>query len=209
MALVAVQRLDRGPLADRRRAGDALRLQHVHGIDQHFRSRAIADAPAGHAIGLGKPVQGQGTAEKLRLHGGKRREFDTIIADVFVDIVRQGPDLRMFQQHIRQPAQFVRRIGRAGRVARAVQHQPFGLWRDGGFELFRRHLEISLCGTFDKNRHAAVQPGQVRIGHPVGRGHDDLVAVIHRGGEGVEDDLLATGANGNLLGRVIQPVFAL
>src|SRR5689334_9817007 len=59
MVLRAVQGLDRRPLRDGRGAGRLLALQRVHRLDQLDRAGGVADAPAGHRIGLRHAVHGQ------------------------------------------------------------------------------------------------------------------------------------------------------
>src|SRR5262249_35516721 len=60
-----LERLDPGPLRDRRRVGGRLRLQRAHRLDELLRSGGVAEPPAGHAIGLRHAVQGQRPLIKL------------------------------------------------------------------------------------------------------------------------------------------------
>ena len=129
-----VQRLDRRPLRDRRRVGGRLRLDHRHRLDQRLRPAGIADAPAGHAIGLGAAVDGERARIKLRLDLRRRRELEVVVDQVLVHVVGHDMHMRVLQQHVGQRLQLGARIGGAGRVRRRVEDQPFGLRRDRLFQ---------------------------------------------------------------------------
>ena len=136
-----VQRLDRRRLADRARIGGRLRLQRRHRLDQLGRAAGIADAPAGHAIGLGHAVQGQRARIELGLDLGDGGEREPVIDQMLVHVVGEHPDMRVAQQHVGERAQLRRGIGGAGRVRRRVEDQPFGLGRDRGLEILGPQLE--------------------------------------------------------------------
>ncbi len=79
--LRAVQRLDRRGLADRARVGGRVRLDRAHRLDQLARAAGIADAPAGHAIGLRDAVDGQGALIEPRLDLGDRPIAEIVVDD--------------------------------------------------------------------------------------------------------------------------------
>src|SRR3546814_20581283 len=64
--LGAVQRLDRRRLADRRGVGGRLRLHLGHRLDDRLRAGGVADAPAGHRVGLGAAVPRPGAVFQPR-----------------------------------------------------------------------------------------------------------------------------------------------
>src|SRR6516165_11409548 len=76
--LWSVNGLDRRRLADRARVGGRVRLDRTHRLDQLLRPYAIADAPAGHAIGLRHAVDGQRSFVKARLDLGDRLELEIV-----------------------------------------------------------------------------------------------------------------------------------
>ncbi len=67
----AVQRFDARPLRDRRRIGHRLRLQLRHRLDERLGAAAIADAPAGHRIGLRHAVHRQRAVHKGAARPGR------------------------------------------------------------------------------------------------------------------------------------------
>ena len=95
-----VQCLDRRRLADRARVGGRIRLDRPHRLDQRLRAAAIADPPAGHAIGFRDAVDGQGALVKPRLDLGDRAVLEIVVDEVLVHVVGHDPDLRMAQQHL-------------------------------------------------------------------------------------------------------------
>ena len=117
--------------------------------------------------------------------------------------------LRVLDQHVGERLQFGARVGRAGRVRRRVEQHPFGLRRDRGFELRRRHLEAGRHRGLDRHRLAAGEQHHVGIAHPIRRRDHHLVARVERAHEGVVQHLLAAGADRDLLGAIVEAVLAL
>ena len=70
-------------------------------------------------------------------------------------------------------------------------------------------LEAVLDRGLDDHRRAAAQADHVRIGYPIGRRDDDLVARIERGEHRVVEDLLAAGRDDRLGRLVVEAVLAL
>jgi hypothetical protein len=70
-------------------------------------------------------------------------------------------------------------------------------------------FEIILDGGRDKHRCAAADRHHFGIADPVGCRYDDFIASIQRRHEGVEQDLLAAGADNGLLPVIIEIVLAL
>ena len=104
--------------------------------------------------------------------------------------------------------QFRARIGRAGRVAGAVQdHEPRAR-RDRSGELGGGDLETLFLAGRDNHRRAVREQHHVRIGHPVGRRDDHLVAGIEQRAAQVEDRLLGAVRHQDLRARVLETVVA-
>src|SRR3712207_7701432 len=55
------------------RSGGALALQHGHRLDQLARPAGVADAPAGHGVGLGDAVDRERAVVQARLDLGDRK----------------------------------------------------------------------------------------------------------------------------------------
>ena len=128
--LVTRERLDSGPLADARRPARGLRLDLRHRRDELLRPRPVADAPSGHAVGLREPVHRQGAPVQVGRDLRHRRKRLVAVDDVLVDVVGEHPHVRMPAQHLGEPFQILRRVERAGRVARVVEDQPLRLRGD-------------------------------------------------------------------------------
>ena len=78
-----------------RRVGGRLRLDRRHRLDERLRAAAIADAPAGHGIGLRHAVDGERALDQRRLDLGEGREDEAVIDEVLVHVVGHHPDMRM------------------------------------------------------------------------------------------------------------------
>ena len=205
----SVEGRHRPGLGDGAGVGRALRLHLVHGLDQVDGSPGVADAPAGHAVGLGDAVERQRALHEPGLHLDRGDEGEAVVDDVLVNVVGQHPDVGVLHQHVRQGLHFGLGVGRPAGVRRRVQDQPFGLRRDRPFQVLLTQAEAALRRTRDRHGLAVGQQRDVRIRDPVRRRDDDLVAGIEGRHEGVEDDLLAAAAHGDLVGRVVQSVFPL
>ena len=204
-----IQRFDCRPLADRIHAGGALRLQLDDVANQLLRPAGIAQPETRHGVGLGHAIHRQRAVVEFGFHLRDGREFDTVETQVLVNVVGQNPHLRIAQQHIGQPAHFRARIHRTGRVVGRVEQQPLGARRNCGFELLRRQFETALgrAGHFD--RRAVAHQHHVEIGNPVRRGNDCLVSRPDGRHHRVENNLLAAGADHDLIGAVFERVLAL
>ncbi len=117
--------------------------------------------------------------------------------------------MRMLHQHVGQSAQLGFGVGRARRVGRGVHQEPLGLRRDRLFKRLGRQLEAVVDRRLGKDRGAAAQRHHLGIAHPVGARDHNLVAGVQRGDEGVEQNLLAAGADDGLLRLVVEIVLAL
>ena len=204
-----VERFHRSPLRNRGRAARRLALQLGHRRQQRPRPGAEADAPAGHGMRLGHAIHRQRAALQPGLHLGDGGKAAAVIDQHFIDIVGQDVHMRMRQQHIGQPAQLGRRIGRARRVRRRIEQQPLGLGRDRRFQHGRRQLEAGRGVGYRKHRLGAAQPHDFRIAHPIGHRHHHLVAGVQRRHQRVEDDLLAARGHKAIGCRDVQAIVAL
>ena len=174
-----------------------------------FGRRAIADAPAGHAIGLGHAVHGEGALIERRFHLGRRRELEVVIDEMLIHVVGQHPDMRVAHQDVGHFLQFVARIGGTARIGGRVEDEPFGARRDRLLEASGLKLETMLGGGRHENRLAARQHHDIGIAHPIGRRDDDLVARIDGRHQRIEQHLLAAGADRDLRWLVVEAVLAL
>src|SRR5690606_4270367 len=98
------------------------------------------------------------------------------------------------------------RIGGTRRIGRRIEQQPARSGRDCCLQLFRLQLESCIGSARNELRHAATDLNDIGVGGPVGRRDDDFVTLVQSRHEGVEQDLLGTGCNGNLVQRVVYAV---
>ena len=199
----------RGRLADRARVRGALGLDHVHGLDQPGGAASVADAPSRHGVGLRHAVDGQGPVVQRGFDPGDGREVELVVDDVFVHVVRHRPDVGMARQDLRQGRELGFRVGRARRIRGRVEQQPLGPRRDRRLQILGLHLETRFQARRHENRRPAPQQHHVRVGDPVGRRNDDLVAGVERRDQGVVQDLLAAAAHRDLVHGIVEAVLPL
>ena len=144
-----------------------------------------------------------------RLHLGDRGELQPVVEQVLVDVVGHDPDVRVLQQHVRQRLDLVLRVGRTSRVRRRVEDQPLRLRRDGGLERGRLQAVAVLQLGVDEHRLGVGQHDDVGVRHPAWRRDDHLIARVQRRQQRIVDDLLAAGADRDLVGLVVEVVLAL
>ena len=204
-----VERRRHRRLADGRDAGRRLALHVHHRRDHRLGAAGIADAPAGHGIGLRGAVHRERALLQPGLDLGDRVRLGAVIGEMLVDLVRHDQHLGMLHQHLGELAQFVARAHRAGRVVGEVEHHPLGVGRDRRLEIGSAQLEMVVLRAGHRHRHAAAQLDLVGIADPAGRRHDHLVARIHRRHGGAEHDLLAAVRDHDLVHRVVEIVLAL
>ncbi|MDT4833093.1 hypothetical protein FQZ97_666800 [compost metagenome] len=208
-ALRAGERLDRRGLAHRRRARGRLALHHGHRGDQRARSRAVADAPASHRIGLRHAVHGERAFAQARLHRHRRCEREAVVEDVLVDVVREHPDVGVVEQHVGDRFQLRRAVGRTARVRRRVEKEPARARRDGRLQLRRGQAKAVLLAARHRHRHAAADLHDVGVRGPVRRRQDHLVARVQARHQRIEDHLLGARAHADLVECEVQRVVAL
>ena len=82
-----------------------------------LRATAIADAPAGHRVGLRHAVDRDGAVVELR--HGREQAAERLGAplDLLVHVIGADDDARMRQQHVAKRTQFGARVRGAGRIA--------------------------------------------------------------------------------------------
>ena len=177
-----------------------------HALDQVGGAARKADAPAGHRVGLGDPVDGDGALQQPGLDLGHRVEAEVVVDQMPVDVVGEHAHIGMIDQYVRDGGHLVPRVGRARGVAGRVEHQPAGTGRDRGGERLRPELEpVGRAGRHD-HRRPFRQHHHVGVGDPVGRRHDHLVARIEARHQRVVEHVLGAGAHADLVGRVVEIV---
>ena len=195
-------------LGDAAGRGCGLRLQLGHGFHQRHRRRGKADAPSGHAIGFRHPVQGQHAVRQVGREAGDGAEFEPVIGQMLVEVVRDHHQLRVPADDIGEGAQLVRAVAHAGRVRRAVDDDPARTRGDRRLEPFGRQFQPVGKAAGKKDGRAAGHLGDAGEADPVGGRNDHLVAGLHRRHQRVEQHLLAAGADRDVGGADVEPVLA-
>ena len=93
-----------------------------------------------------------------------------------------------------------------GRIGRTVNDEQTGPGRYGRLKLFRGDLESRFDTCPDDDGFPVCQPDHIRVGNPVGGRDDDLVAGVEQCLGQVEETLLATAGDEDLIRPVFQTV---
>ena len=129
------------------------------------------------------------------------------IVDMFVDLVCNHDDFRMFFQDFGQACQFFCTIDRACRVRRGAEDQRLCLRCDSRFQLCRSDFEI----LFDTGRNdywcTFGQFYHFRIADPERSRDNHFVTRIYQYHDCITNGLFGTICARNLVGCVFQSVF--
>ena len=139
---------------------------------------------------------------------GRDRRYPALVGERLVALVRDDPDAALDRQgrHRRQVGPPVE--GPGGVVGRVEDQRP-GPRRDGSTEGGDVELEAArLVGRHD-DRPPVEQPHLLGVAHPVGGGHEHLVARIEQHGADVVEGVLGADRDDDLRRLVVQVVVAL
>ena len=177
-----------------------MRLQVGGGLDHVGRADQPPDPPAGHRVGLGHAVDDHGLLGELRHRLQDRGEARVAVDQVLVDLVGEDPQA-VLQGPAADRLDLLGAVDRAGRVRRRDEQQHLGALGPGRLQLLHRgQVAGGLVGDH-VDRHAAGQLDRLGVGGPVRGRHDDLVAGVQQGREGVVDGLLAAVGDQYLVRR--------
>ena len=123
------------------------------------------------------------------------------IANVLVWAIRDHPDV-MFDAQVRNERHLRAREHAPRGIVRRVEEQATSLRGDQAGELIQIDLKPMARGR-QENGSRAGQPHLFREGYPVGRRNDHLVSALKGDEDGVEEGLLSSRGEANLLGAVI------
>ena len=112
----------------------------------------------------------------------------------------------MVSQHLTQRLEFLCGVGDAGGVGGAVDDKQAGPGGNGCFQLLRSDLESGFDPRPNDHRFAICQPDHVRVGYPVGRRDDDLIAGVEQRLDEIEKTLLAPAGDEDLFRPVFQAI---
>jgi len=137
-------------------------------------------------------------------HVGKRK---AVVHHLLVDVVAHDDDV-LAPEHLREGLQLIEGVGRARRVRGAVEDEGLGPRGDGLPELFRRQLEAFRLRGVDDDGRGVGQQHDVRVGYPVGRRDDHLVAPSEEDLGHVVQGVLRPGGHDDLgspVGEAVVP----
>ena len=114
----------------------------------------------------------------------------------------------MAGHHLGDALELLLGVEHARGVARRGEHDELGARRDGGLELLGGHLEVVLELGLHEDTFALGQTHKLLVAHPERRGDDHLVAGVDETLHHLEQALLGTRRDDDLLGLVLQAVVA-
>ena len=176
-----------------------MQLQHL--LDDRRGRAGVAEAPAGHGIRLGEPIDHNGTLP----HAGQRgnRAMRLPIGQLGVNLIREHKQVVRLQKRQNLFEVFAGHDS-AGRVVRVGEHQHFGAGGEQRREQLGRYFELVLRLCVQRHGNAAHHLNQRRIADKAGLGHDHLVAGVNDGAERHVNRLAAADGDENLGLRLIM-----
>ena len=157
-------------------------------------------------MGFGQTAEGD--AEEVRSHGGNGNVFCIVHDQAVIDLVGEDDQL-VLPRHIHDLLKDFLRVECAGRVVGVDDHDGLGAVCD----LFLNVVNVRIpFGFFIADVVDHVPAGQRGAGGPqriVGRGDQDLVAVVQQGGHAEVDQFADAVPGINVIYRYVRDVFQL
>src|SRR5271166_4060317 len=107
------------------------------------------------------------------------------MAEMLVHRVIHHPDMWIILHYRRDSLKLAARADRAGWIVREIEQEPSGAGRDRRRDILGPWLESGVLRTGDENRLAAEHARHQRIGAPVWRKDNYLIAFVERRHESV------------------------
>jgi len=199
--LVALESGDGAVLGEGGGVGGGVALQHVDGGSDFLRSGGVTEAPAGHGVGFGETVDGDGEVGDFLAEGSDGDVGLVGVNEFFVDFVGQDEDV-FAHGDVGDGLKLFLGVNGAGGVAGAVDDDHLGEGGHGVLELIRGHFPAVFALGFDDDGDAADEANHFRVAGPVRGGDDDFVAWIDGGCDGVVAGVLGAAVDADL-GRVV------
>ena len=191
--------------AKRGRGGDAVRLQFHRQLDDRLRRGQPAQAPTGHGIRLAEAVDRDCALGHAWL-GGQGIVHRAIEQEIFIDLIADDVEIGCVRD-LDDRIHLAARQHAAGGVARAVDHDGFGLGRQVLAQNLFCHQEVFIAGQADVHGDRAIQAHDRVVADP-GRFQDhDLIAGIDQRGDGEVERPFAAGGDDDLAGADLDAVF--
>ncbi len=199
--LRAGQRRDRRLLHKAGGIRGGLRLQLAQVGGHRLRRQRKARPPAGHRISFRQRPEN----DQVLLGPGERTARDRLssVVQVHVALVQQQENPAVVGQ-VDDALQILGRDHRARRVRRRIQNDGLGARRDGALDGVCRDAEALGLAGFEIDHFAARVLDDVLEADPVGNRQNDLVAVVDKDLQRVEQRQLAAGRENGLVDRVVR-----
>ena len=182
-------------------------LEGGHGLDDVLRASGIADAPAGHGVGLGDAVDDDGLGLHIVAQGGEADVVLAVVDQLLVDLVGDDVETGLHSQ-LCDLHQLAAGIDAAVGVGGAVEDDGLGLFVDVGAQHLGGDDEVVLLAAVHHHRHAAGHAHHLGVAQPAGGGQQHLVAGVDQRAQGGEDHLLCAVGDDDLGGIVGHAVVA-
>ncbi len=197
---VARHRGERGALRDVADVRGQVRLEVRRALHDIGRADQPADAPPGHRIGLGDAVEDHALVGELGHHRQDRVVLGIAVDEVLVDLVGDHHH-PVLQRPAADGLDLVAGVDRPGRVGRRDEHQCLGARRTRRLELVDGHPEAGRLVGVEHDGHPAGEGDRFRVGGPVRRREQDLVALVDQHRERRVHRMLAAVGDHDLLRR--------
>jgi hypothetical protein len=179
-------------------------LQVGRPSDHVGRADQPSDAPPGHGVGLGHPVEDHALLGEL---GHDRQDavvLGVAVDEVLVDLVGDHDDA-VLQRPAADRLDLLARVDGTGRVGRRDEHEQLGARRPHRLELFDGDPEAGRLVGRKHHRDAARHRDRLGVGGPERRRQEHLVTLVQQHGERRVDRVLATVGDHDLLRRDLTP----
>ena len=187
------------------RIAGGVALNGVDGFGDLLRRGSVAQTPAGHRIGLGEAVDGDGVIVDILAQGSDADVLIAAIDQLLIDFVGQDDDA-FTDGDVGQCGEFFAGIDGAGRVAGGVQDDHLRHRGHGVLELIRSELPAVFTLRFDDHRNATDDAHHFRVAGPVRSRNDHFITWIHAGKDGIVAGVLGSAVHADLGGFILHLV---
>ena len=186
-------------LADAAGVARLLALQVSHRLRERLGRDRPADPPAGHRVGLADAGHDDRAVGEVGTQRGEGDTLPAVVHELVVDFVRHHREI-VLDGDVGQGAEFIRCVDDPGRVTRRAEQEHSGPGRDRCPEGLGTKFEVVLDPGFEQHRLRPRQLDELRIAHPVRRGHDHFVALVEHRGEDVVEGVFGPVGDDDLTG---------
>ena len=186
-------------------AGGGVGLVLDHGADHIARAAGIADAQAGHGVGLADAVDEDGVPLDGGAEAGDGVVARIAVDQLFVNLIGNDVEIVLHGQ-VGQLLQLLARPHAAVGVGGGVEHKGLGARRDALFQILHPGQKALRLRAVEKHRAALGHAHHLGIAYPAGLIHNHLVAGVEDGLKRVVQRVLGAVGYDNLIHLVAQAV---